>query len=49
MEKILEKLRNKLNGMLNSNEYTSKEILQVSQQLDELIVYYYKLQERDKT
>lgn len=43
MKKILEETRNKLNAMLDSNKYTSEEILKVSQQLDRLIVYYYKV------
>ncbi|MEY7998944.1 aspartyl-phosphate phosphatase Spo0E family protein [Clostridium sp. Mt-5] len=43
MEKLLEELRDKLNKMLDSNKYTNEEILEVSQQLDKLIVYYYKL------
>lgn len=42
MEKILEKLREQLNSMVNSDEFTTEEILAVSQELDELIVSYYK-------
>lgn len=42
MKKILEETRNKLNAMLDSNKYTKAEILKVIQQLDKLIVYYYK-------
>lgn len=44
MEKNLEELRNKLNIMVDSDKYTYEEILQVSQKLDRLIVYYYKSQ-----
>lgn len=42
MCKKLEELRDKLNRMLLSNEYTDEEILLVSQQLDNLVVDYYK-------
>lgn len=38
----LENLRDKLNEMIVSDEYTDEEILKVSQQLDELVVDYYK-------
>lgn len=49
MEKLMNTLRDKLNKMLNSNKYTYNEILSVSQQLDELIVYYYKFQKKYKS
>jgi hypothetical protein len=42
MCKKLEELRDKLNKMLDSDEYTDEEILKVSQKLDKLIVNYYK-------
>ncbi|WP_242977762.1 aspartyl-phosphate phosphatase Spo0E family protein, partial [Clostridium luticellarii] len=42
LEKLLEKLRDKLNKMLESDKYTTDEILEISQQLDKLIVSYYK-------
>ncbi|AND84474.1 hypothetical protein CTDIVETGP_1216 [Clostridium tyrobutyricum DIVETGP] len=42
LDEVLEKLRDKLNKMMDSDEYTDAEILKVSQKLDELIVYYYK-------
>ena len=38
----MEELRERLNKMLDSNEYSSSEILEVSQQLDILIVKYYR-------
>lgn len=41
MEKILEELRDQLNTMIASNEFTPEEILAVSQELDKLIVSYY--------
>ena len=42
MCKNLEELRDKLNRMVISDEYTDEEVLQVSQQLDKLVVSYYK-------
>jgi len=44
MDNTIEKLREKLHLMLNSDEYNYEEILKVSQQLDKLIVDYYNLQ-----
>jgi len=38
----MEELREQLNNMLDSNEYSSSEILEVSQKLDILIVKYYR-------
>ncbi|WP_368490124.1 Spo0E family sporulation regulatory protein-aspartic acid phosphatase [Clostridium sp. BJN0013] len=43
MKEILEKIRDKLNNMLDSGEFTSDEILAVSQELDKLILAYYRL------
>ncbi|AZV57656.1 aspartyl-phosphate phosphatase Spo0E family protein [Clostridium sp. AWRP] len=43
MKETLEKVRNKLYTMLDSGEFTDEEILSVSQELDKLIVSYYKL------
>ncbi|WP_242866979.1 aspartyl-phosphate phosphatase Spo0E family protein [Clostridium coskatii] len=43
MKEALEKVRNKLYTMLDSGEFTDEEILSVSQELDKLIVSYYKL------
>ncbi|AGK97363.1 aspartyl-phosphate phosphatase Spo0E family protein [Clostridium pasteurianum] len=45
MCKKLEKLRDKLNRMLDSDKYTYEEILEVSQKLDKLVVDYYKSHE----
>ncbi|AGK97489.1 aspartyl-phosphate phosphatase Spo0E family protein [Clostridium pasteurianum] len=42
MCKRLEELRDKLNKMLVSDEYTDEEILQVSQRLDKLVIDYYE-------
>ncbi|MBP2031892.1 hypothetical protein J2Z42_000557 [Clostridium algifaecis] len=42
MNETIEELRDKLNKMLDSNEYTREEILKTSVQLDKLIVFYYK-------
>lgn len=42
MKKILKKLREQLNSMVNSNKFTTEEILAVCQELDELIVSYYE-------
>lgn len=39
-EKI-ENLRELLNSMIDSDDYTYREILEVSQELDKLIVKYY--------
>jgi hypothetical protein len=41
METELEILRDKLHNMLDSNEYSYKEILKVSQDLDKLVVKYH--------
>lgn len=41
MKKTMEDLREKLYVMLDSNECSYEEILQVSQELDKLIVHYY--------
>lgn len=41
METELEKLRDKLHTMLDSNEYSYKEILKVSEDLDKLVVRYH--------
>lgn len=43
MKNTLEKVRNKLYTMLDSGEFTDEEILSVSQELDKLILSYYKL------
>ncbi|MFL0195334.1 Spo0E family sporulation regulatory protein-aspartic acid phosphatase [Clostridium sp. WILCCON 0269] len=43
MKRVLEKLRDDLNTMLDSGKFTDEEILYVSQKLDKLIVSYYKL------
>lgn len=43
MVMILEELRDKLYIMLSSDEYSEKEILNVSQELDKLIVDYYNI------
>ncbi|MFL0198656.1 Spo0E family sporulation regulatory protein-aspartic acid phosphatase [Clostridium sp. WILCCON 0269] len=43
MKKVLEKVRDKLNFMLDSDKFTNEEILAVSQELDRLIVAYYEL------
>lgn len=43
MKEMLEKIRDKLNNMLDSGEFTNDEILAVSQELDRLILTYYKL------
>jgi hypothetical protein len=40
METELENLRDKLHNMLDSNEYSYKEILKVSEDLDKLVVKY---------
>ncbi len=48
MEKMLEELRDQLNSMVNSNEFTTEEILAVSQELDKLIVSYYKHNDNDE-
>lgn len=45
MCKDLEETRDKLNKMLDSDEYTDEEILKASQQLDKLVVDYYKSHE----
>lgn len=41
MNKNLEELREELYIMLDSNEYSYDEILNVSQELDKLIINYY--------
>ena len=41
MRNKLESLRDELNKMLESNEYTYGQILAVSEDLDKLIVKYY--------
>ena len=38
----MEELREQLNKMLDSNEFSNNEILEVSQKLDTLIVKYYR-------
>ncbi|OAA83285.1 aspartyl-phosphate phosphatase Spo0E family protein [Clostridium ljungdahlii] len=43
MNTLLEKVRNRLYNMLDSGEFTDEEILSVSQELDKLILSYYKL------
>jgi Spo0E like sporulation regulatory protein. len=43
MKKALEDLRAQLNSMIASKEFTTEEILVTSQELDKLIVSYYKL------
>ena len=40
----LEEIRDKLNQMVVSNEYSKNEILLVSQELDKIIVYLYNFQ-----
>ncbi|OAA94776.1 aspartyl-phosphate phosphatase Spo0E family protein [Clostridium coskatii] len=42
MNTLLEKVRNRLYNMLDSDEFTDEEILSVSQELDKLILSYYK-------
>ena len=42
MNNELENLRNQLYSMLDSNECSYEDILKVSEDLDELIVKYYK-------
>lgn len=42
LAKEIEALRELLNRMLGSNDYSYKEILEVSQELDLLIVEYYR-------
>lgn len=41
MKNTIEKLRDKLHNMLESNEYSYEDILKVSEDLDKLIVKYY--------
>ncbi|WP_373845431.1 Spo0E family sporulation regulatory protein-aspartic acid phosphatase [Clostridium sp.] len=43
MKEMLEKVRDKLNFMLDSDKFTDEEILAVSQELDRLILTYYEL------
>mgnify|MGYP002411302813 FL=1 len=43
IEELLEKTRVKLYTMLDSGNFTYEEILSVSQELDKLILSYYKL------
>jgi hypothetical protein len=43
MKEMLEKVRDKLNFMLDSDKFTNEEIVAVSQELDRLILAYYKL------
>ncbi|MFL0197644.1 Spo0E family sporulation regulatory protein-aspartic acid phosphatase [Clostridium sp. WILCCON 0269] len=43
MKNILEEVRDNLHTMLDSDKFTNEEILETSQQLDKLIVSYYKL------
>ena len=43
IEEMLEKTRTKLHTMLDSGNFTYEEILSVSQELDKLILSYYKL------
>ncbi|WP_368487578.1 Spo0E family sporulation regulatory protein-aspartic acid phosphatase [Clostridium sp. BJN0013] len=43
MKEMLEKVRDKLNFMLDSNKFTNEEILAVNQELDRLILAYYEL------
>jgi hypothetical protein len=40
--KDIEILKKKLNDMINSNDFTYNEILKVSQELDVLIVKYFR-------
>lgn len=47
MENKMEQIREKLNAMLESEEYTSQEILDISQELDKLIVWYYSSKTND--
>jgi hypothetical protein len=42
-EEMLEKTRVKLYTMLDSDDFTYEEIVSVSQELDKLILSYYKL------
>ncbi|MBP2033898.1 hypothetical protein J2Z42_002611 [Clostridium algifaecis] len=42
MYETLEELRDSLNIMVDPNEYTREELLKISVQLDNLIVFYYK-------
>lgn len=43
MNKSIEELREELELMLISDQYSPEEILKVSEKLDKLIVDYYKL------
>ncbi|MFL0195646.1 Spo0E family sporulation regulatory protein-aspartic acid phosphatase [Clostridium sp. WILCCON 0269] len=49
MKEILEKVRDKLNSMLDSDKFTNEEILAVSQELDRLIFAYYKFNSSNST
>ena len=50
MDILLEELRDKLFIMLDSNTYSKEEILKISEELDKLIVDYYKtiIEEQNK-